>query len=311
MPAVIGPEHDDGVVGMAARFEGVQHPPDLAIDEGHRAEVRRDEVAPLVALFQELQARLGKLPMQVPAEPRRVVAVVSTHRRQDDFVRRVHVVPLLGYVARHVRQEEPHGQKERLLPRTAERPLELLDRPARDRPVPFVLVLVRERAPVDQGVILRCVHEFLLGSRPDAGRRAQRLEFAGAFSPSVAPVIDFAGAVGGVSVALEVLRQRLEILEGIDFPEPRSQSVDPRVRRTATEHQARAGRIAEGSLSMGVVERGAPRGQPVHVRRHHLGMTVQRADPVIEVVDRDEEDVRWGGRRALRAGEGQRRGGDR
>ena len=88
---------------------------DLAIDEADRGKVGTHQVVPLVRLLEEFQTRLGKLPMEVPREARRVVAVVALHGRELQRFLGIHVVPLLGDVARHVRQEETGGQEKGFL----------------------------------------------------------------------------------------------------------------------------------------------------------------------------------------------------
>ena len=50
-------------------------------------------------------------------------------------------------------------------------------------------------------------------------------------------------------------------------------------------------RIAERRLAMGVAEQGAAPREPVDVGRPRLRMTAEAADPVVQVVDGDEEDV--------------------
>ena len=50
---------------------------------------------------------------------------------------------------------------------------------------------------------------------------------------------------------------------------------------------------------MRVHEQHAARSQPIHVRRQRLRMALQAADPVVEIIDRDEEHVRLRSRAAL------------
>ena len=42
---------------------------------------------------------------------------------------------------------------------------------------------------------------------------------------------------------------------------------------------------------MGVSEEHAARGQPIEIRRDRLGVPAETADPVVEIVHRNEEDI--------------------
>ena len=74
----------------------------------------------------------------------------------------------------------------------------------------------------------------------------------------------------------------------------RAQSVDARGRGPASGEKAGAGGVAEGGLAVGVGKEGAALGEPVHVRGERLGMPAEATDPVVQIVDGDEQDV-WGG----------------
>ena len=78
---------------------------------------------------------------------------------------------------------------------------------------------------------------------------------------------------------------------------PRSKAIDPGGVGTEAGQQTGAGGIAQRRLTVGIEEDRAPRRETVHVRGFGLGMPSQTPFPVIEVVDRDEQDVRFLGRR--------------
>ena len=46
---------------------------------------------------------------------------------------------------------------------------------------------------------------------------------------------------------------------------------------------------------MSVGEDGAAGGEPIHVRGPDLRMAAEKSHPVVQVIDGDEEDVRWAG----------------
>jgi hypothetical protein len=113
MPTVVGPEHDDGIVGFAARFERIEESTDLGVDEADGGEVGAHEGFPLVRLFEKTQARFGEFPMQIPRETRCIVSVVGEHGRELQRLFRVEIEPLLGGVAGHMGTTKSDGVKER------------------------------------------------------------------------------------------------------------------------------------------------------------------------------------------------------
>ena len=289
---VVGPEHDDGIVPPARRVERVQHAADLAVHEGRACQVGAHERTPLVGLLQPRQARLGQLPMQIPRELRHVVAVALLHRRKDDLVfRREPVEPLLRGKARHVRQAEPDGEEERLLRRQR---LHLGNGSVGDLPVRLLMVVLGIHAPVHGPHLVGSVHEL---------RRRQR--HAGSGSPDVelvcaqplwdrAVVEDLAEAGGEIAVPREILRQRDALACARHLANARHQAVDAGGRGPQPRQQTRARGIAQWRLAMRVPEQSAARRQAVHVRRLRLGMAAEAADPVIQVVYGDEEDIGFG-----------------
>jgi hypothetical protein len=108
-----------------------------------------------------------------------------------------------------------------------------------------------------------------------------------------------------VTIRFEVLRKRNEILQRPVRAEPRVQRVHTGRRRPQSGEEARPRRIAQRRLTVGVRERHPARRQPIDVRRPHLRVPAQRANPIVQVVRRDEEHV---GVLALRR---QRRGWDK
>ena len=146
-----------------------------------------------------------------------------------------------------------------------------------------------------------------------AGDRLRRARHAGCRPPGVelprpvlrldrAVVIDLAAGVGEVARLGERLRQRDVILRCLHVADAGRQPVDAGGRGPQAGQQAGAGRIAQRRLAMRVGEQRAALGQPVDVRRPDLRMPAQAADPVVLVVDRDEQDVGPGGGGGRHAG---------
>ena len=117
----------------------------------------------------------------------------------------------------------------------------------------------------------------------------------------VGVVEDLAGRQGPIALRGEVLRQRDHVAQGRRGAEPDVERVDPGGRGTQPGQEAGARRVAQGRLAVGVgKQRPAPR-QPVHVGCLDLRVPLQAADPVVQVVDAEEQDV-GPRRRGLRFG---------
>ena len=110
-----------------------------------------------------------------------------------------------------------------------------------------------------------------------------------------------------IAVRLEMIRQRDAILPLRERAKPRREPVDPGRRRPETEHEARARGIAKRSLAMRVEQHGAARREAVDIGRLRQRMSAESADPIVLIVDGDEDDVRLrrGGRREGGRGCGQ------
>ena len=81
------------------------------------------------------------------------------------------------------------------------------------------------------------------------------------------------------------------VLQLLRRAEPRGQRVDAGGARPQAGEDARAARVAERGLAVGVGEGGAAGGELVDVRRLRLRVAAERADPVVQVVEGDEQDV--------------------
>ncbi len=240
--------------------------------------------------------------MQVRREPRQVVAVVGLHRRQHEFVERVQVEPLLRRVARHVRVLEPDREE----PRLFRRRLRVASRPTsrcRSRSTPRPSPGIRPNRPAGAGRASSTNFTFGRGCIAPGGPNVSTS--AGAvLLGRVAVVEDLPAAECGVAVLLEPLEERRVVFELLRGAEPRRERVHAGGGRPQSGEDARARRVAQRRLTVRVGERGAACCEPVKVRRLHLRVPAERPDPVVQVVDRDEQDVRL-----LRAF-GERREGD-
>ncbi len=185
----------------------------------------------------------------------------------------------------------------------------LLDRPGGDLVVPFLRVVVvrRPNAPIHERMVAhRRIRNQLLGrSVAHAAGRTPDMELRLARRVSrlaTHRVIDLAGAGRAVAMPCEVLRQRHGVLPLPEAAEPGRQPVDARRRGAQREHQARARGIAQRRLAMGIGEQGAARRQPIEVRRLGQRMSAQAAQPIVLIVDGDEQHVGARGSRKRRGG---------
>lgn len=87
----------------------------MGIDEGRAGEVAAYEVGPLVVLFEEPESWFGEFPVEIPAESRSVVAVISADRGQLESFLWKQIQPLLGDVAGDVGKKEAGAEEEGLI----------------------------------------------------------------------------------------------------------------------------------------------------------------------------------------------------
>ena len=107
-----------------------------------------------------------------------------------------------------------------------------------------------------------------------------------------AAVKDLARAEGRVAVRFEPLEERLVAPQLLRRAEPRAERVHARGGGPQPGEQARPRRVAQRRLAVRVGERRPARRELVHVRRYHLRVAAERPDPVVQVVDGDEQHVR-------------------
>ena len=82
-----------------------------------------------------------------------------------------------------------------------------------------------------------------------------------------------------------------EVLEFFESTKPRSKPVNTGGVGTQTHHETGTRGVAERRLAVGVVEKGASGRQFVDVGGFGVGVSAHATDPVVLVIDRDEENV--------------------
>ena len=80
--------------------------------------------------------------------------------------------------------------------------------------------------------------------------------------------------------------------------------------RVKAREQGSTGGPANGTLAMRIGEEHAPLGQPVDMRRTGLRMTIHATDPVIKIVDGDQQGIRLGPQARVQKSEPDQKEGD-
>ncbi len=104
-------------------------------------------------------------------------------------------------------------------------------------------------------------------------------------------VEDLPGDDGVVAVPAEVERQGDGALERRGVLVALRDVVDAIVKRIRAGEEAGARRLADRRLAAGVVEERAAAGEGVEVRGGGLRVAAQAADPVVQVIDGEKQDV--------------------
>ena len=195
-----------------------------------------------------------------------------------------------------MRAVEAAGQEERsgVLSR------QVLGRPVRELGVGRLFVVDVERAPVEAAAV-----ELVHGVAGGPKEAAEAVVVVPRRGLVLALVKRLAAADRLIAVLHEVLRQGDGPRHGV-APDV-AVAVAAGGGGTLAGHQTRPGGVAGGRLAVGPPERDAAAGERVDVRRERLRVSVEDADPVVQIVDRDHQNVRAVGARlsTIRATRGQ------
>ena len=123
--------------------------------------------------------------------------------------------------------------------------------------------------------------------------RTERAEVPTVFLELVAAIgmEDLAHADGLIAMGLEVLWEGDGVPGGFAFPDLWAEVIDACGGGVGPGEEADSGGIADRCLAVSVGEGDAPLSEPIEVGRYALGVSAERADPVVEVVDGDEEHI--------------------
>ena len=106
-----------------------------------------------------------------------------------------------------------------------------------------------------------------------------------------AVVIDLAACKRVVARFAKDLRQRYSVLRDFHVANPGPQPINAGSRGTQACQQAAPRWIAQRGLAMGVCEQRSTFGQRIDVGSLNLRMPAQAADPIVQIIDRDEQDI--------------------
>jgi hypothetical protein len=227
--------------------------------------------------------------MEIPRETREAGAFSGAHRREDAVIVGVEVEPRLAHIARDVGQKKTDAEKKRLVARQSG---ELLAGPVGDFPIALVLIAVGKRAPIHEGIVAGGSGADEFGGRAgaDATGVAHEVKLGRAKRGGQA-VPDLTDGKGAVAVALKKLGQRRAVAPLGHRTDRGFEPVDAGGAGSQAHEQTRARRVAEWGLCVGVEKGGAAAREGVEVRRLRERMAAERSDPVVQIIDEDEEDV--------------------
>ena len=301
MPAVIGPERDDGVAGVGPFLQSIEHVAEHGVGKVNGGEVTLHGRFPLLVLTDVGEVPVGPAAFAFGRQVVEVVGLVAG--RQLDGVQRKRLEIFLRHEPGLVRAIDAAGKEEGAVMFFGE----LLADPLGDEMVAAIfLVCGIKRRPVSFDVLPRLTrnaHGPLLGVE-----RAWEGIFGFLFREIFVPrlgvdevVQHLAGTAGPVPGAGEGLGQQLGL--GQNFAHALVVGVQTGAVRGTAGENGRARGVAGGGRAMGVGEEYARGGQPIEVGRASLRMAAEATDPVVQIINGDKEDVGLGDRRSLYVGD--------
>ena len=113
----------------------------------------------------------------------------------------------------------------------------------------------------------------------------------------VAPVINLSASEHMVATSLEMRRECDRIFQHRRQMVRLTQLIHAGGGRPHAGQKAHARRIANRRLAMGIAEQHTAPGKAIDIRRAHLRVSAEAADPVVQIVNRDEQHIGSLGRR--------------
>ena len=69
-------------------------------------------------------------------------------------------------------------------------------------------------------------------------------------------------------------------------------AIEPGCRRPHSKHDARSRWLAHRRLAVGIGKQDAPFRQPINIWGPRIRMSVKAADPIVQIIDRNEQHIR-------------------
>ena len=104
-------------------------------------------------------------------------------------------------------------------------------------------------------------------------------------------VKDLARSRNMIPLLLKPHRQQSVFRRHIGFGEVGRQKVNPSTFRIEGGHHTGPRGIADRCLAMGIIKKHTPGSQPVDIRSLSLGVTTQATDPIIKIINGDQQNI--------------------
>ena len=293
MPAVIGPERDDGVVGVGPFLQSIEHVAEHGVGKVNGGEVTLHGRFPLLVLTDVGEVPVGPAAFALGREIIQIIGLV-TGRQLDGFQRERREI-FLGHKPRLVRSVDTAGEEERFIVFSGQ----LFADPLGHQHVAAVfLIRGLQRRPVGLDILPRLprnAHRAFLRIQRKR-ERIFRFLFREILIPrlGVDKVMQHLARTGGpVPGAGEGLGQQLCL--GQNFAHALVVGIQPGTMRRLAGEDCRARWITRRCRAMGVGEEHARSGQTIEVGCASLRVTAEATDPVVQIINGDEEDVGLGG----------------
>ncbi len=317
MPTVIGPEHDDGILGGRAPGERIEDAADLGVSKGDAGEVML-HCGPPLAGFTKAGEIAGFAERKLAPRRGDICEIIRVRFGKDHLFEGIEVEVFPGDVPGHVGMEDPGGQEKGrplvrdclvLVGRRSFRPqvIEISDGVVCHGGVVVVGFLEGEHAPIgfagvefDPGVGKLLWLSLLFGPRVECGAMTEPTVVIEMIALEVVPLIggivagrvmvDLARAGGVVTMLPEMKRNGAQVRE-IWLP-PLLVVVEAGGGGEETAQDGGPAGAAYCRGTVGVGKGGAAGGESIEIRGMHLAWApAQKTDPVVEIIDGQEEDV--------------------
>jgi len=136
----------------------------------------------------------------------------------------------------------------------------------------------------------RIAGQLLFGNRPETAKAASVI---GKVLLVLIAVKDLAGTGDMIALVFETHGHRDILLCDRRLVDFRIEKIDPAGCRVQRSHHAGSRGIAHRRLAMGVGKKHSASCEPIDVRRFRLWMPAEHTNPIVKIVDADQENIRF------------------